>query len=114
MRRRRDLMTEAEMADLSGFISDTLGEVFEGRGLAFDAPIMKVRIDQYDEEYLHITIVYDGDERNYDVDGSLKVKRRIKDKLYDMGFEGVPSFSIQLKSEREELLKEGPWWMRMK
>ncbi len=114
MRRRRDLMTEAEMAELSGFISDTLGEVFEGRGLVFDAPIMKVRIDQYDEEYLHITIVYDGDERKYDVDGSIKMKRRVKDKLYDMGFEGVPSFSIQLKSEWEELLKEDPWWMRMR
>ena len=114
MRRRRDLMTEAEMAELSGFISDTLGEVFVGRGLVFDAPIMKVRIDQYDEEYLHIIIVYDGDERKYDVDGSLKVKRRVRDKFYDMGFEGVPSISAQLKSEREELLKEGPWWMRMK
>ena len=114
MRRRRDLMTEAEMAELSGFVMDTLGEVFGGRGLVFDAPIMKIRIDQYDEEYLHIIIVYDGDERKYDVDGSLKVKRRVRDKFYDMGFEGVPSISAQLKSEREELLKEGPWWMRMK
>ena len=69
MKRRCDLITEAEMAELSGFITDTLGEVFEGRGLVFDAPIMKVRIDQYDEEYLHITIVYDGDERKYDTDG---------------------------------------------
>ena len=114
MRRRRDLITEAEMAELSGFITDTLGEVFGGRGLVFDEPIMKIRIDGYDEEYLHITIVYDGDERKYDTDGSLKVKDRVWDKFYDMGFEGVPSISVQLKSEREELLKEDPWWMRMK
>ena len=114
MKRRCDIMTEAEMAELSGFITDTLGEVFDGRGLTFDAPIMKIRIDQYDEEYLHITIVYDGDERKYDTDGSLKVRRRVWDKFYDMGFEGVPSISVQLKSEREELLKEDPWWMRLK
>ena len=114
MRRRRDLITEAELAELSGFITDTLGEVFAGRGLVFDEPIMKIKIDRYDEEYLHITIVFDGDERKYDTDGSLKMKRRVWDKFYDMGFEGVPSISVQLKSEREELLKEGPWWMRMK
>ena len=114
MRRRRDLITEAEMNELSGFITDTLGDVFAGRGLAFDDPIMKIKIDRYDEEYLHITIVFDGDERKYDTDGSLKMKRRVRDKFYDMGFEGVPSISVQLKSEREELLKEGPWWMRMK
>ena len=114
MRRRCDLITEAETAELKGFIAGTLGEVFEGRGLVFDEPIIKIRIDEYDEEYLYITIVFDGDERKFDTDGSFKMQDRVGDKLYDMGFEGVPSFSIQLKSEREELLKEDPWWMRMR
>ena len=111
MRRRCDLITEAETAELKGFIADTLGEMFGGRGLAFDEPIIKIRIDEYDEEYLYITIVFDGDERKFDLDGDLEMRRRVRDKLYDMGFEGIPSFSIQLKSEREELMKEGPWWM---
>ena len=71
---------------------------------------MKIRTDQYDEEYLHITIVFDGDEKKFDLDGDLKMRRRVRDMLYDKGFEGVPSFSIQLKSEREELLKEGLLW----
>lgn len=110
MRRRCDLITKDELEELSGFITDTLGEMFGGRGLAFEAPIMKIRTAQYDEEYLHIIIVFDGDEKKFDLDGDLKMRDRVMDKLYDMGFEGVPSFSIQLKSEREELMKEGLLW----
>ena len=110
MRRRCDLITKDELEELSGFITDTLGEMFGGRGLAFEAPIMKIRTAQYDEEYLHIIIVFDGDEKKFDLDGDLKMRRRVRDMLYDKGFEGVPSFSIQLKSEREELMKEGLLW----
>ena len=112
MRRRCDLITKTEVEELRGFIADTLGEMFGGRGLAFEAPIIETKIDQYDDEYLEFTIVFDGDERKFDLEGDLEMRDRVKDKLYDMGFEGIPSFTIQLKSEREELLKEGPWWMQ--
>ena len=107
MKNRYDLITEAELNELSGFITDTLGEVFEGRGLVFDEPIMKILIDEHDEERLHIVIVFEGDESNYDTNGALKVRRRVKDKLYDMGFEGMPSLTIVPRLLEDRFMRRG-------
>ena len=84
-------------------------ERLEGRfgdQFVFDPIKVIPRIDHDGDEYLHIYIVFDGDQKYLDPGWTLTLSRRISPLLTELGSFNPPSRSFIEKSEWEEVYKK--------
>ncbi len=96
-------MTNKTRTDaVANIVSKTLAQRFEDE-FVFDPIIVKPETDRDGEEYLHIIIVFDGDQKHLDPEWTAGLLGRIRPKLIEMGIDEFPSKSFVEKSEWEAL-----------
>ena len=74
--------------------------------ITFDPIVIDLRYDPDDEPYLHIYVVYDGDQELLEPLWTADLIGRMWPKLIDMGIPSLPGKSFVEKSEWEEVLAE--------
>lgn len=72
-----------------------------GDKLAFDPIIVEDKVDHDDEDYLDITIIYDGDRKHLDSDTTAGLVDRITPQLLELGAPWPPGKSFVEKWEWE-------------
>lgn len=92
------LRTDA-VADI---VSETLTQRFKDE-FVFDPIIVTPETDRDGEAYLHVIIVFDGDQKQLDPGWTTGLINRIRPKLIEMGIDEFPSKSFVEKSEWEAL-----------
>ena len=83
-------------------VRDLLDERF-GTQFVFDPIKVIPRIDHDGDEYLHIYIVFDGDQKLLDPDWTLQLYELISPQLLEMGVLNSPSKSFVEKSDWERV-----------
>ncbi len=83
-------------------VKDLLDERF-GDQFVFDPITVIPRIDHDGDEYLHIYIVFDGDQKYLDPGWTLGLAGRIEPLLTELGSLNPPSKTFIEKSEWEEI-----------
>ena len=74
--------------------------------IVFDPIVIDLRYDPDDEPYLHIYVVYDGDQELLEPLWTADLIGRMWPKLIGMGIPELPGKSFVEKSEWEEVLAE--------
>ena len=90
-------------------VEELVRELLEGRfgdQFVFDPIEVIPRIDHDGDEYLHIFIVFDGNQKLLDPDWTLTLPRRVSPLLTELGSLNPPSHSFIEKSEWEEVYKK--------
>ena len=105
-------MIEAAVTDkVARIVEDLLDERFgDVDGLTIEQVKVIPKIDHDGDEYLHIYIVFDGDQKLLDPGWTLTISRRIAPQLMELGVENPPSRSFVEKSEWEEVLADKSEW----
>ena len=98
------MTTQTKTDAIANIVSEMLVQRF-GDEFAFDPIIVEPEIDRDGEEYLHITIVFDGDQKHLDPEWTAGLLGRIFPKLIELGIDEFPSKSFVEKSEWEEIQK---------
>ena len=70
-------------------------------------------IDQYGDPYLHIRIVFDGDQNKLDSKWTVGLIPRLLPQLVDLGIEHVPSRSFFSKEDWEIVKEKIRRWNQM-
>ena len=87
---------------VAGMMRDLLTERFQDE-LVFDPIIVQSEFDEYDDEYLHIYIVFDGDQKKLIPDKTIGLSGCLWEDVEKLGYPHLPSRSFIEKSEWEEL-----------
>ena len=93
-------VSEEVQQKVAGLIRDLLTERFKG-DFVFDPIIVQSEFDEYDDEYLHVYIVFDGDRSNLDPAWTVGLSGRIWEDAEKLGYPNLPSKSFIKKSEWE-------------
>lgn len=110
----RTVLSEEFIATVRTIVRETLAERFTDDDFIFDPIVVSTRIDEYgpdatDEEYLVISIVYDGDRKNLDSSWTSGMIGRLHRKLMAVGiYYDVAPLWVE-KSEYEAILRR---WRR--
>ena len=97
------------MKKTEGLVREYLDESFAGIDLAFGPILVKsVYDDYYDEEYLQVRVVFDGDFDLLDSKLTVGLRGYLRPHLDKMRVANVPGYSFIEKSEWEEL-RHGDW-----
>ena len=92
----------AMMIDNEGKIIQLVGRELSDRfggSLDFGPITLEEKLDQDGDPYLHIFIVFDGDQSHLDPAWTSGLMGRIRPQLMDLGVETLPSKSFIEKSE---------------
>ena len=101
------MTTEDEMLEtLAGLVKERLTDLYGGR-ITFDPVIVENKTDFYGEDYLHIYVVFDGDEKLLRSKKPPVVAWLIDPELDEYGVKKTPSHSFSKKSEWDELTAAG-------
>ena len=101
--------TLATVADeVANIVRQILEEEF-GDTIVFDPIEVIPKIDLDGDEYLHIFMVYDGDEKLLDTAWLLGFYELIRPKLVELGVESIPCKSFVEKSDWEEVYEGKPY-----
>ena len=92
------ILTDEKAAKVAEITRNLLEERF-GNDFVFDPIIVKAKVDQYNDDYLEIHIVYDGDYNNLDVQWRLGLTGRMRPALLALGLDDHPSHIFTEKSE---------------
>ena len=95
-------VSEEVQQKVAGLVQDLLTERFKD-DFVFDPIIVQSEFDEYDDEYLHVYIVFDGDRKNLDPAWTVGVSGRIWEDAEKLGYPNAPSHSFIKKSEWAEL-----------
>ena len=98
------MTTQTKTHAIASIVSEMLVQRF-GDEFVFDPIIVEPEIDRDGEEYLHITIVFDGDQKHLGPEWTAGLLGRIFPKLIELGIDEFPSKSFVEKSEWEALQK---------
>ena len=86
---------------ISKEVTDAAAEVVRGLlveryrdTLIFDPLVVIPKVDNYDQEYLHFHIAYNGDLEMLDIKWDLKLRLLVIPGLAELGIESVPVFSF--------------------
>ena len=96
------MTTKANTEAVASIVSKVLTQRFEDE-FVFGPIIVEPEMDHDGEEYLHITIVFDGDQKKLDPHWTAGLLGRIRPQLIDLGIDEFPSKSFVEKSEWEAL-----------
>lgn len=104
-------VTEEVLEKVTDIIRQTLDERFSSDEFIFGPIVVKPRIDYYGDEYMEITVVYEGDRKLLDPGWTLGLVRRILPKMKDEGIHVTnrPSKSFIPKHEWEEIQTMDPY-----
>lgn len=86
---------------VASIFAEALEERF-GDELVFNPIIVIPKVDDYGEDvfpYIHVYVVFDGDQAKLDPDWTLTLTRRIRPSLIEAGVEEFPVKSFVSKSE---------------
>lgn len=86
---------------VEGIVRKALDEMF-GDEFVFDPVIVNPEIDHYSDEFLHICIVFDGDQKGLKPKLTLSLVGRLFDEMTEDEMPHVPGTSFIAKSEWEE------------
>lgn len=102
-------ITQEILDKVEGIAKDMLEERFAADGFIFDPIIVERKIDHYGEEYVDISIVYDGKTNLPDVGWRVSMARRIHEKLEADGIYlgNAIGKSFVLKAEWDYVQKHG-------
>ena len=90
-------------------VEDFVRKDLEGRfrdEFVFDPIIANPELDWWGDEFLHIYIVFDGDQKNLDSKWTLGIEGRLLDHLPDHEWPPGPGHSFIEKSEWKKIFKE--------
>ena len=98
-------MIEATVPDkVAKKVEELLEERFgDEDGLAFDQVKVIPKVDHDGDEYLHIYVVFDGDQKLLDPDWTLSLYELVTPYLLELGVLNPPSKSFVEKSDWEEV-----------
>ena len=99
------MKTEEMCETLAELVKERLSDLYGGR-IKFDPVIVENKTDFYGEDYLHIYVVFDGDEKLLESKQPV-VAWLIDPELDEFGVEKTPSHSFSKKSEWDELIAAG-------
>ena len=85
-------------------VEELLEERFgDEEGLAFDRVKVIPKVDHYGDEYLHIYVIFDGDQKLLDPEWTVSLYTLITPCLLELGIMSPPSKSFVEKSDWEEV-----------
>ena len=102
----RDDITEELLEKVGEIVKVRLNELY-GDSLIFDPVFVERKFDFYGEDYMHIYIVFEGDEKVFEAKWRGGIEWLIRSDLNEFGVKKSPSHSISKKSEWDELIAEG-------
>ncbi len=95
------LMITQEQLDLVGeVVGAALRERFQDK-FVFDPIVVMAKSDDWDDDYLRIAVVFDGDQDLLDPALTIGAERQTRRELYDKGITQFPVVSYTEKSEWE-------------
>ena len=107
MKTKKAREMEAIMLEtLAGLVKERLTALYDGK-IKFDPVIVENKTDFYGEDYLHVYVVFDGDEKLLESKQPMPFSRIIDPELDEFGVEKTPSHSYSKKSEWDELIAAG-------
>ena len=90
-----------------GIVTDILDKRFgDVDGLTIEHVKVIPKIDHYGDDYLHIYVIFDGDQKLLDPGWTSTLSRRIGPQLTELGVDSPPSRSFVEKSDWEEVYAE--------
>jgi hypothetical protein len=90
-------------------VEDFVRKDLEGRfkdEFVFDQVIANPELDHYGDEFLHIYIIFDGNQKNLDPRWTNGIEGRLLDQLPDGELPHTPGHSFISKSEWKRIYKE--------
>ena len=102
----RDDITEELLEKVGEATKIRLAELY-GDSLVFDPVFVERKFDFDGEDYMHVYIVFEGDENVFRAKWDVGVEWLIGPDLDKLGVKKVVSHSISKKSEWDELIAEG-------
>ena len=93
-------LTDEKAAKVAEITRNLLEERF-GSDFVFDPIIVKARVDHYDNDYLEIQVVYDGDYDKLDNKWLLGLTRRMRPELLALELDDHPFHHFTEKSDWE-------------
>ena len=90
-----------------GIVTDILDKRFgDVDGLTIEQVKVIPKIDHDGDDYLHIFVIFDGDQKLLDPKWTLTLYSRIAPQLMELGVESLPTRSFVEKSDWEEVYAE--------
>ena len=89
-------VSEEVQQKVAGVVRDLLAERFKD-DFVFDPIIVQSHFDEYDDEYLHVYIVFDGDQKKLDPSWTVGLSGRIWPASTESGYPNLPSKSFIAK-----------------
>ena len=94
--------------DVIDRVEDFVRKDLEGRfkeEFVFDPIIANPELDWWGDEFLHIYIIFDGDQKNLDAKWTLGIERRLLNYLPEGELPSTPGHSFISKSEWKDIYK---------
>ena len=98
------MVADEATEEIRTMLWDMLSERF-GDELEFGPIVVRPRVDQDGDEYLHSYIVFKGDQKKLDPKWTLRLSRRLWSRAEELGYPGIPMQSFVKKSEWPALEK---------
>lgn len=96
------MTTEVASEEVVRIVTNALSTRFNGE-FKFDPIEVEEKLDQDGDQYLHIRIVFDGDQKHLDPEWTSGLVGRIRPELIKLGVANLPSKSFIAKSEWQAL-----------
>ena len=94
------ILTDEKAEKVAEITRNLLEERF-GDDFVFDPITVESRVDPYDNDYLYIQVVYDGEYDNLDIKWMLGLTRRMRPALLALELDDHPFHSFVEKSDWE-------------
>ena len=98
------MATQEQMDTAAELLGAALYKFFQDK-FVFDPIDVITGFDEWDNEYLNIAVVFDGDQRLLDPALTTRAERQVRWALYDQGIIQYPIVSYTEKSEWERPLR---------
>ena len=92
------MITQEKLDRVEEIIGDAFRERFADK-LVFDPIVVEPAADEGDNNYLHITIVFEGDRRRLDPGWTIMLVRQVREKLLSEGINEFPVTGYVKRSE---------------
>ena len=75
------MITQQQQDKVSEIVGAALRERFKGE-FVFDPIVVESVADEWDDDYLNVTVVFDGDRKRLDPGWTITLVRRVRPQLY--------------------------------
>ena len=102
---KRPTTAQEVMERVEKFVRKDLEGRFKDE-FVFDPIIVNPELDHYGDEFLHIYIIFDGDQKNLDPKWTVDIEGRLLDHLQEGELPHTPGHAFIEKSEWKEIFNE--------